>query len=227
MKLRVEPARSVRIAVPAYTDITQETQRSLFQGVKALTEAGIEVEDLDMYSCCYIDYGRNILAARFLRGKATDMVFIDGDMGFEPQELVRLCQSDRPLVAGIYRKKMDKVEYVVAPIGTDPDADGYVDCHWLPTGFMRINRSVFEGLTVPRYADSAGEAVDGYFLCQVRDGAYRGEDVEFCRLVREAGGQCSAFLDMRLRHVAIEDGKEHAYAGNWGHHLRERMQAAA
>jgi hypothetical protein len=211
--------------VPAYTAPTEDTERSIIAGALALKEAGIEVQDFDAYSCCYIDYSRNILAARFLRSSATDLVFIDSDVGFEPEALVRLCTSDRPFSAGIYRKKTEPEEYPVAPKGPQiwADRDGFIECLWMPTGFMRINRAVFEGLDVPAYADSAGETVKAYFLCSVRNGGYWGEDVEFCRLVREAGGKPCAFSDMDLRHVAGDK----TYYGNWGRYLREQMKEAA
>jgi hypothetical protein len=222
---RIEPARSVRIAVPAYASLTSDTERSIKEGVAALVGAGIEVQDLDAYSCCYIDYSRNILAARFMQSPATDLVFIDSDVGFEPEELVRLCVADRPFCAGIYPKKTEPEEYPVAPEGPEiwADKDGFIKCLWMPTGFMRINRAVFEELKVPTYADSAGEPVSAYFLCSVRDGGYWGEDVEFCRLVREAGGEAVAFSDMTLRHVS----QTKTYEGNWGRYLTNRMKEAA
>lgn len=225
--MRVGPARSVRIAVPAYTpeSYVDDAQRSLAAGVMALDAAGIKVEDVDvLQGCCYLDHVRNVLAGRFMRGKATDMIFLDGDVGFEPDSLLRLCQSTQPLVAGIYPKKKDPVEWPVTPTPGPmwSDAEGLIDCQMVPTGFMRINRIVFETIDAPTYAHEDGP-LKAYFKTEVRDGDYWGEDVEFCRLWREAGGKVKAFAEMELRHTSPTK----TYTGNWGAWLREQIKEAA
>lgn len=223
---RVEPARLVRFAVPAYAGLSSDTKHSIIEGAKALVAAGIEIEDADAVGgCCYVDYARNQLVARFLRGRATDLVFIDSDVGFEPEALVRLCRATRPLVAGIYPKKIDPPEWPVALDAAEvwSDREGLVECSMLPTGFMRIHRSVFEAMDVPRYAiPDEGEA-GAYFQCVVRDGQYIGEDVEFCHRYRALGGKLYAFVDMDFRHV----GHVKTFHGNWGRWLREQMKEAA
>lgn len=225
--MRVGPARSVRIAVPAYTlsAFVDDAQRSLAAGVMALDAAGIHIEDVDvLQGCCYLDHVRNVLAGRFMRGKATDMIFLDGDVGFEPESLLRLCQVSAPLVAGIYRKKKEPVEWPVQPSAGEmwSDREGLIECDMVPTGFMRINRRVFEALDVPTYAHEDGP-LKAYFKTEVRDGDYWGEDVEFCRLWKEAGGSIKAFAEMELRHV----GPTQAYTGSWGAWLRQQMKEAA
>ncbi|CAB4147834.1 hypothetical protein UFOVP1020_42 [uncultured Caudovirales phage] len=226
--MRVGPARSVRIAVPAYTldSYVDDAQRSLAAGVMALDAAGIKIEDVDvLQGCCYLDHVRNVLAGRFMRGTATDMIFLDGDVGFEPESLLRLCQVTQPLVAGIYPKKKDPAEWPVNPMAGEiwSDAEGLIACEMVPTGFMRINRLVFEALSdVPTYAHEDGP-LKAYFKTEVRDGEYWGEDVEFCRLWREAGGQIKAFAEMELRHTSPTQ----TYTGNWGQWLRDQMKMAA
>lgn len=226
---RVEPARCVRIAVPTYSgDIFAETQRSLAAGLLALKDAGIEVEEFDVLpGVCYLEHARNVLAARFLQGKATDLIFIDADVGFDGESLLRLCQQTRPLVAGIYPKKLDEPEYPVSVLHPSGevwmDEDGLVDCWMAPTGFMRINRAVFEGLDVPKYRHPGLDLIGAYFKCEVRDETYWGEDVEFCRLVREAGGTVHAFVEMDFTHSSPTK----VYRGNWGNHLRSQTEKEA
>lgn len=221
--MRVPPAQRVRFAVPAYAGIEKDTRDSIIEGAKALAAAGIEIDDADgVGGCCYIDYARNALVERFLRGKATDLVFIDSDVGFDPEALVRLCQATRPLVAGVYPKKCDPPQW---PVRTPPgeiwsDADGLVACEFAPTGFMRINRAVFGQLTVPMYlAPEFDTPIGAYFQCVVKNGEYIGEDVEFCRRWQRAGGTVYAFADMELRHT----GAGRTWRGNWGTWLRSQM----
>lgn len=230
MRDRVEPARSVRIAVPAYTGLSRDTEDSVMRGCKALVETGIEIQNLDVLPSTYIDRGRCILVANFLTSTADDLVFIDADVGFEADSLVRLCQATRPVVAGIYPKKMEPREWPVTAMAEEvwSDRDGLVPCRMVPTGFMRIHRSVFEALNVPHFHDRDGGRIGAYFKTEIRDGQYWGEDVEFCRLVREAGGQPYAFADMYFRHTHDPGGpNEKVYSGSWGPWLREQMREAA
>ncbi|MBS0219144.1 MAG: hypothetical protein JSR91_00230 [Proteobacteria bacterium] len=224
---RVEPARRVRIAVPTYSgSLFEEMQRSLAAGLLRLKDAGIEVEEVDILAgCCYLDHARNVLAARFLNGTATDLIFLDADVGFEGESLLRLCRRRRPLVAGIYPKKMDEPEYPVGVIGGEvwADKEGLVDCWMAPTGFMRINRTVFGALEVPRYRHPGLDLIGAYFRCAVRDDTYWGEDVEFCRLVREAGGHVHAFAEMNFTHSSPTK----VYRGNWGKHLLSQLSKEA
>lgn len=230
---RVEPARCVRIAVPTYSgDIFEETQRSLAAGLLALKDAGIEVEEFDVLpGVCYLEHARNVLAARFLQGRASDFIFIDADVGFDGESLLKLCRQTRPLVAGIYPKKLDEPDYPVAPLRTMQDGvegvlvdeEGLVDCWMAPTGFMRINRAVFEGLDVPHYRHGDLGLIGAYFRCDVRDETYWGEDVEFCRRVREAGGHVHAFVEMDFTHSSAAK----IYRGNWGQWLRSQAQKEA
>lgn len=223
---RVEPARRVRIAVPSYSgDLFEEMQRSLAAGLLCLKDAGIEVEEVDILAgCCYLDHARNVLVGRFLRGTATDLIFLDADVGFDGDSLLKLCQQTRPLVAGIYPKKIEPPEYPVGVIGGEvwADREGLVDCWMAPTGFMRINRAVFASLTVPHYAHPDG-MIGAYFKCEVRDETYWGEDVEFCRLVREAGAHVRAFAEMDFSHSSPTA----IYRGNWGKHLLSQLREAA
>ena len=208
--MRVEPARSVRIAVPAYDAFTDESQRSVAAGILALDAKGIKVEAVDVLrGCCYVDLARNILAGNFLRGTATDFVFIDADVGFEAESLVRLCEATRPMVAGIYPKKVVPPQWpvMVAHEQIWADSDGFIECGVVPTGFT-----------------SPEGQVGAYFQTAVRDNVFWGEDVEFCRLVREAGIPIMAFAEMDFRHVA-SDGR--VYRGSWGEWLRSQMKEAA
>ncbi len=223
--MRVAPARTVRIAVPAYADICEDTKQSIIDGCLALVNAGVEIEDVDVLAGTYIDRARSILVDRFLKGDADDLVFIDADVGFEPESLVRLVSSTWPIVGGVYPKKVEPPEW---PVGLHPgeiwaDRAGLVDVWMVPTGFMRINRAAFGQITVPTFADPSGQ-IGAYFKTEIRDGRYWGEDVEFCRLAREAGIPIRAIAEMDFRHVA-QDGR--VYRGNWGAWLKQQMKEAA
>jgi hypothetical protein len=88
---------------------------------------------------------RNILVARFLASGATDLMFIDDDIGWDQNDVVRLLGSEQPLIAGAYRKKTDNDNDIanwscgfLASHDLETDTMGNVEVAWVGTGFMRI-----------------------------------------------------------------------------------------
>lgn len=91
---------------------------------------------------------RNHLTSQFLQSPATDLVFIDCDIVFTPEQLMHLCTHDQDIVCGIYMKKNHGQSYPVLNGNYEPcQVDrhtGLLDIRYGGTGFMRIRRRVFE-----------------------------------------------------------------------------------
>lgn len=219
---------SVWIAIPSYTGRPcKETQRSLRAGREVLAAHGIASYTETLSGMCYLDHARNIMVARFMASDSTDFIFVDDDVGFDRDALLRLCSAPYPLVAGVYPKKVTPPQWPVSiDAGMKATRDGFAECSVVPTGFMRIHRSVFEALKdrVSVYDNEQHGELRAYFKTDIHSRKYWGEDVEFCRLVREVGIKLHAFLDMNFRHVD-KDGK--VYSGNWGRFLFEQIREAA
>src|SRR5271154_3601763 len=123
---------------------------------------------------------RNVLTHQFLESKATHLMWIDSDIGFNAMDIVSMLISDRDIVCGIYPKKevdwarvAQAVEAGVPPeelrnhaglfavkllddsaAGVAADSDGLLEIAAGGTGFMLIKRGVFDTLSefVPEYA---------------------------------------------------------------------------
>ena len=116
-----------------------------------------------------ITKARNILVEGFLKSNATHMLFIDGDLGFDADDVVRMIKADKDLIGGQYAKKKinwDVVKRVVQgvpdipgphinaviaestfrPIGDQMsfDINQPVEVESIATGMMLIRREVFE-----------------------------------------------------------------------------------
>jgi hypothetical protein len=116
-----------------------------------------------------ITKARNILVEGFLKSDATHMLFLDADLGFDPQDVIRMIEADKDLIGGQYAKKKinwDVVKRVVAgvpdipphainaviaestfrPIGDQISfrLDQPVEVESIATGMMLIRREVFE-----------------------------------------------------------------------------------
>lgn len=217
---RCPPARHLFIAVPSYSSwVHTETAASLIRAIPLMVKAGITVSTRFLSGSCFVDAARNQLVADFLETDATDLLFVDHDVGFQPATALRICRATRPVVAAVYPKKEDPIGFPAYFSEGErwSDADGLLECTFAPTGFMRINRAVFEALPIQRYEDRAGRQVGDWFRCAMRD-VYYGEDIEFCRRWREVGGKVYLLPEETLTHSGMK-----TWVGNWGEHARSEM----
>lgn len=178
---------SLYLGIPAYGGIDPAFVRSLVVTCLVLKEAGIPFEMEFLYNCSRITRARNDLAAKFMASEYDALMFLDCDLEFNAEDLVRMSQRPEALIGGVYRtKEAHRTHYVCNPILPIEKVDGVVECKTIATGFMRIKREVFE--TLKPNAAPFGDKF-AYFTEGVRDGTDWGEDYSFCRDYREAGGK--------------------------------------
>lgn len=115
-----------------------------------------------------VERARNILVARFLKTDATHLLFIDADIGFQPETVFRLLDSGKDVVTAVYPKKSFDWSMVKAKLERgDPERvnqmgldfninianqkemveGGFVRVLDSATGFMLIKREVLERMT--------------------------------------------------------------------------------
>ena len=221
-------AERLFIAVPAYTGtVEHETFHSLMEGMLRIRDAGVRVTWTVLEGCCYLCHARNQLVAEFLASDCSDMLFIDADMGFTPEALARIVLAERPVVAGLYRKKTDDhINFNLRlPAAVHNTAeDGMLEVAGVATGFLRVNRAVFEAMkpNTMEYSNGheGGKKWRNYFRTLYEDGLFWGEDFQFCRDVQAAGYKIWAIPDLTLRHV----GKK-VYEGNWAEWMESQGAA--
>ena len=141
---------------------------------------------------------RNKLVSHFLAGSATDLVFIDADISWQPEDLARLLSYEQPLVAGVYqRKTRQRIDFTVKfGAAITQDAQGLMAAERAGTGFMRIRRDLFERMIAahpelklrnPQRPDDPH--LHALFDTTIVQGEFIGEDFSFCDRWRALGGQ--------------------------------------
>ncbi len=179
----------------------------------------------------YIQKARNDLVAQFLKSKCDVFVFVADDLEYKAEDLLKLIETPGEVVAGAYRLKSDEEEYPVRiHVGPHRVAlareDGCIPAARVQTGFLRVNREVFEKI-IEGYPDLAywglknGEKINiahDFFPQGVRNHRWIGEDYAFCDLWTGLGGQIWLIPDLDLTHYEGEIG----YKGNFHEYLKKR-----
>jgi hypothetical protein len=215
-----EPASFVLIAVPTHTcQVATTTMMSIVGGYARLMKLGVKVAVTCVEGQAYIQHARNIIIKGFLESPATDLLFIDYDVGFEPDAMVRITQARRPFVAGAYPLKTEQPEWHIAfKKGgiVEPDAEGLLNPAEVMTGFLRLNRAVFEDFDCGDYLYE-GETFKEFFRCGPvnNDGVFMGEDVDFCRRWGAQGGNIHMIPDLTFSHMGVR-----LWVGNWANSFK-------
>jgi hypothetical protein len=114
--------------------------KAIEASVPALDAAGFEHQMVFEVGCPYISSARATMLRKALDAKADIIVFLDYDLSFPPDALVKLLQTEGEVVAGTYRFKADEEKYMGRlvedargrPIVRE---DGCVKAELIPAGF--------------------------------------------------------------------------------------------
>jgi hypothetical protein len=209
------------LAVTLYDDkIHGRCSESILKNCLSLMQAGHTVTPY-YNSDLYIDRSRNVCVNVFLDSPCSDIVFIDSDLSFDDDAILKLIRFDKDIVAGAYRYKKPNVEF---PITLDfsrennckEEDTGLVFVKRAPTGLMRIKRSVFDRMEVS--TDERG--IKQYFRTGIifpNDPNWYGEDTAFCKQWTDRGGEI--FVEPRINFTHM--GTQH-FAGNFHDYLMGR-----
>ncbi|HTE43179.1 MAG TPA: hypothetical protein VK629_20320 [Steroidobacteraceae bacterium] len=151
---------------------------------------------------------RDLLAAQFLATDCDSMIFIDGDVGFSRQDMELLLASPFPLTAGLYRRKNDSADWVCHPqpheAPRDADYPSLARIVRVGTGFLRIDRKVFETLAAGNHINvyaNGDQQVNQFFPTGLYQGEFLSEDYYFCELAAKAGFSIYVDTRIKLKHV--------------------------
>lgn len=159
-----------------------------------------------------IGRGRASMMAKFLAGPASHLLFVDADVGFEPEAVFRLLRSGRDVVGGIYPRKAPATGFEVGPALGEPDAEGFQSVAYVGAGFLLVSRDAAAkicaahpqlqaGLGDVRGAQVARAVMVFDSFIDADTGLYLADHQAFCRRWRDLGGQVWADLRSTLSHV--------------------------
>ncbi len=180
-------------------------------GLKALERRGWAVWRVRGYSA--IDAARNPMATDALAQGFDELMWVDSDVVFSPDDVERLRSHQLPFVCGIYPKKSRREFAAAFPPGAPSvqfgRGGGLTEIRYCGFGFNHTRRAVYdaiqEKLALPVCNRRFGSPLVPYFAPLVAaDGSgpwYLGEDYAFCERARLAGVKVMADTTIRLWHV--------------------------
>jgi len=220
------------ILVPANGPIEPGCEDAL----RELEKRGYPVRRVRGYS--QVDVARNQMAADAVADGFDELMWVDSDVVFNPDDVDRLRGHTEPFVCGLYAKK-GRREFACAFLpGTETlkfGRDGALhEILYAGFGFVLTRREVFERthteLELPVCNARFGRGLVPWFQpLAVPDAGghwYLGEDYAFCERARRCGFRVMADTAVRLWHVGSyrygweEAGADPARFDDYAYHLR-------
>ena len=220
-------AASIMVATPAYNgQVCAVYTNCLLKLFAACMQRGIGFSFAHTTSQSLIPIARNDLADYFLRSSDSHLLFIDGDMGFDADQVLRMLEVDVEVIGAVCPQKKINWQAIKQAVLANPHMeaqhlaqvgatyktfqplndkpiglDAPLAVEHIGTGIMFIKRSAFERMQgqVPH--------IDGqhqYFEAKVHDdGRFLSEDVHFCKMFRQAGGAVYAAPWLEVSHLGM------------------------
>jgi glycosyltransferase involved in cell wall biosynthesis len=138
---------------------------------------------------------RNRLVDQSMEKNVDYILFMDSDMIFPKDALLRLLAHKKDIVGCVYRRRSPPFDSMGDITATPEDIEkgNLVEAQRLPGGFVLISSWVFRGLPWPWYHERYN----------MKDKAALSEDYCFCDLARENGFKlyCDLGLSKDLAHI--------------------------
>jgi len=211
---------NIFFATPCYGGmLTDQYFLSMFRTQQILMEHGIDFRITTLRNESLVTRARNILVAMYLESPCTHMMFIDADIEFDCESIIRMLALDKDIIAGAYPKKTLPVDYAINFKFKDAarrviNADnGAVEVLDASTGFFLMKRGVFDKmiLAYPELHYKNDSSIDPKFnkyCCAFfdtwldpKDNRYLSEDYTFCRRWQAIGGRIWLDPNTKLNHV--------------------------
>ena len=211
---------NVFFATPCYGGLlTDQFFLSMFRTSQTFMQHGINFRITTLRNESLVTRARNILTAMFLESDCTHLMFIDADIEFDPESILRALAYDKPIMAAAYPKKALPIQYAInfkfvdqatKQIRVENGAVGVLDAS---TGFFLIKREVIEKMmnAYPELHYRNDSNIDPKFnkycyalfdtILDPEDNRYLSEDYTFCRRWQKLGGEIWLDPNTKLNHI--------------------------
>ena len=211
---------NIFFATPCYGGmVTDQFFLSMFRVSQTFMQHGINFRITTLRNESLITRGRNILTAMFLESDCSHLMFIDADIEFQADDLLRMMAYDKPIMAAAYPKKALPIQYAINFKFINQEKkqirieNGAVEVLDASTGFFLVKRDVIEKMMqeYPELHYRNDSNIDEKFnkycysffdtIHDPEDNRYLSEDYTFCRRWQKLGGEIWLDPNTKLNHV--------------------------
>lgn len=214
----------IALSMPSHQNVPSLFAYDLASMVGTTVSAFPEIElKAHMVHGTYIHTMRNDLAGYAIANDCTHMLWIDTDMRFPRDALLKLLRHNLPIVGINYSQRKVPNDFVAikkmshekgkpaAKLWTREDSTGLEECEAIGFGLVLMNVGVYGALGPPPWFEN---------YWQPDRERWMGEDVHFCKIAREAGFQI--FVDHDLSKECAHIGEfefKPAHAETYQQHI--------
>ena len=140
-----------------------------------------------------VQRARNDSLAIGIENDFDDIIWIDSDIEWDPEWLLKLLNYEEDVVGGTYPRKSLSESYVVKCDpeilkALDKDSTDLIEVEALGTGFLKMSRKAAQYLwDTSEVAESDGKASHMAFEVITKDGKLISEDITACNKLRDGG----------------------------------------
>lgn len=209
--------KNVLIATPSYDGkVDAHFTAALVESTKIGFMNDINFIPIFMAYDALVQRARNDLIATAINSNCDDMIWIDADIEWEPEWLLKLLNYSEDVVGGTYPKKSLTEEQYVCKINLEnkftKNDNGLILVESLGTGFLKLSKKAFTYLwnNSKPYIHNNKEC-RWIFEVKIQDGDIISEDVLMCQRLKE--GDFKVYLDpsMTCNHIGA-----YKWQGNFG-----------
>ena len=219
---------NIFFATPCYGGmVTDQFFLSMFRTSQTFMQHGINFRITTLRNESLITRGRNILTAMFLESDCSHLMFIDADIEYQADDLLRMMAYDKPIMAAAYPKKALPIQYAINFKFINQEKkqirieNGAVEVLDASTGFFLVKREVVEKMmqAYPELHYRNDSNIDEKFnkycysffdtIHDPEDNRYLSEDYTFCRRWQKLGGEIWLDPNTKLNHVGT-----HSFEGD-------------
>ena len=141
------------MAMPCYDSVKVNSMLSVIKLVQQLAKSGIEC-GINTYKSPLVHQARNYLTSVFLTTEYTHMLFIDSDVEFEPEAVLRMLVAKKDIICTPYRIKAEALTEQVYTVSFKDRKSiliipgGLVEIEAGPTGLKLIARKEDEKIMI-------------------------------------------------------------------------------
>lgn len=196
----------IAVCIPAHEQVSAYTMYDLAgmllqTGATAVADGTIEALGLNLSAGTYVHRSREQLAEAALAADSDYILWVDADMRFPRDALMRLLRHNKDVVGINYAKRGLPAEFVATKHIDWAEDEESEKCKTLSdsTGLEKVDALGFGLVLMKTHVFNRIADERPWFWYEMKDYGHVGEDVYFCKLLQDAG------IDIYVDHDLSKD----------------------